>query len=209
MPVYFDWSRGVDKKELRICSDIILDDGLVILPTETVYGIGSNALSSSAVRNIYNAKRRPINKPLSIIVANKKQIEDYAIIQNDVERKIIDNFMPGPLTIILKKNNNIPNIVTAGNDTIGIRIPANKICTKLLNECGVPLVASSANISGEPCGTNIRILKKDFERTVDIFINGGPSKLGQPSTIVQVIDGELNILREGQITKEDIEKIIK
>ena len=122
--------------------------------------------------------------------------------------KIMEKFFPGPLTIILKKKDIVPDIVTAGQDTVGVRMPSGEIARKLVELSGVPIATPSANISGQPSGTNLSEIKENFEENVDFYIDGGNSELGISSTIVQVIDGKIEILRQGSITLEQIEKEI-
>ena len=209
MSKYFNWRNQIKEQELEQCSQILKDDGIVIFPTETVYGIGANALSINAVGKIYKIKQRPQNKAINIMVANAQEIEKYATIQNNIEKKIIQNFMPGPITIILNKKQIIPDIVTAGNKKVGIRIPQNEIALELLKKCKLPIAAPSANISGEKSGIDIEGIKNDFEGKVDIFIDGGKSDLAQASTIVEVIDNKIVIHRQGAITENEINKKIE
>ena len=138
----------------------INNDNLVIFPTETVYGIGANALSTNAVKKIFEVKTRARNNPLIVHLKNKLEIEKYAVIENEVERKIIDKFMPGPITIILKKKDCIPDCVTAGLDTVGIRVPINEIANRFLEVVDKPIAAPSANISSRPSGTKVTDIKE-------------------------------------------------
>ncbi|HOZ55402.1 MAG TPA: L-threonylcarbamoyladenylate synthase [Clostridia bacterium] len=195
MPLYFDWSKKINIEELNKVSDTIQNDGIIVFPTETVYGIGVNALSEKAIRKLYELKERETTKPISIIVSEKKEIEKYAIINNKIEQKIIDKYMPGPVTLVLEKKDVIPSIVTAGKNTIGIRIPDNKISIEILKKCKVPIAASSANISGMESGTDIKYIKNNLKNNVDIYIDSGKSEIGVPSTIIQVIDEEIIVLR--------------
>ena len=126
----------------------------------------------------------------------------------EIEYKIMEKFFPGPLTIILKKKDIVPDIVTSGQETVGVRMPSGGIARKLVELSGVPIATPSANISGQPSGTNLLEIKKHFEENVDFYIDGGNSELGISSTIVQVIDGKPKILRQGSITLEQIEKEI-
>lgn len=204
----FDWQEKINEQELNKTVDILQNGGIVIFPTETVYGIGANAYNEESVKRIYEVKNRPDEKPLSILVSGIGEIEKYAIIENDIERKIINHFMPGPLTIILKKKNGIFDYVSSGKNTIGIRIPDNKIILEILKKVNIPIVAPSANISGLPSGIDLEDILKDFEGKVDVCINGGKAKLGESSTIVKVEDGKPVIIRQGKITLEDIENIL-
>lgn len=200
----FNWKENIDESELRDVVNTLKNDGIVIFPTETVYGIGGKATSNKVVDRVYQAKQRPRAKAVNILVANVKEIEKYAVITSEIERKIIENFMPGPLTIILKKKDGFGDYFTAENDTIGVRIPDNKIINTILDAIDFPLIAPSANISDRPSGIRAQDIAEDFKDTVDIIIDGGDAKLGTSSTIVKVVNGEIQILRAGEITKEEI-----
>lgn len=181
---------------------------IVVFPTETVYGIGTNGLDGQAVKKLYEVKQRPLNKPISLLVSNMEMVNKIARDITETEYKIMEKFFPGPLTIILKKKEVVPDVVTAGQDTVGVRMPRGEIARKLVEMAGVPIAAPSANISGEPSGTNLQEIKKHFEEKVDLFIDGGISELGLASTIVQVVDGKPVILRQGSITLEQINEIL-
>lgn len=189
--------------------ELIKQGKIVIFPTETVYGIGTNGLDENAVRKLYEVKKRPLNKPISLLVSNMEMVNLIAKDITETEYKIMKNFFPGPLTIILKKKKNVPDIVTAGQDTVGVRMPRGDVARKLVELSGVPIAAPSANISGEPSGTNLQEIMKHFKGKVDYCIDGGNSELGLASTIVQVIGDRPMILRQGSITLEQINKILK
>lgn len=209
MNEYLNFKNEVDYTKLKQPAEAIKNGGVVVFPTETVYGIGVNALDENAVKKLYKAKNRPVDKPISLLVNSIDMINKVAKDITDLEYALIKEFFPGPLTIILKKRENVPNIVTANSDTVGIRMPSNGIALKLIEYSGVPIAAPSANISGKPSGTEIKDIISDFKDKVDYFIDDGPSKIGLASTIVKVIDGVPHILREGYITKEQINKVIK
>lgn len=207
MSKYYNWKEGVTNEELNEVVNIIKDNGIIIFPTETVYGIGGNALSYNVVNKIYEIKQRPREKALTILVKSKEEITKYAEITNEIEMEIIKNFMPGPITLILKKKKDvIIDSVTAGNNTIGVRIPDNIIVKKILERCDVPIAAPSANISGRPSSINLEDIIKDFDGKVDALIDGGVCKEKIASTIVQVCNGDIKILREGVISINDIIK---
>ncbi|MBE5806207.1 MAG: threonylcarbamoyl-AMP synthase [Clostridiales bacterium] len=208
MSKVYNWTKKIDSNELKECSNIIKSGGIVVFPTETVYGIGTNAFIEESIKKIYEIKKRPLEKICSILIANKKDIIKYANICNDVEKKIINNFMPGPITIILQKKEGVLEHVTGNKETIGIRIPQNEIILEILKEVNIPILAPSANISGETSGTNINEIMEKFKDKVDIYINGGKCKFEESSTIVQVINNEPVILREGKIKLEDIKKVL-
>ena len=195
-------------KLLDIASEFIKQGKIVVFPTETVYGIGTNGLDEKAVRKLYEVKKRPLNKPISLLVSNMEMVKSIAKDITELEYKIMEKFFPGPLTIILKKKDIVPDIVTAGQDTVGIRMPSGEMARKLVELSGVPIATPSANISGQPSGTNLSEIKENFKESVDFYIDGGNSELGISSTIVQVIDGKIKILRQGSITLEQIEKEI-
>ena len=205
---YMDLKNNQELEKLKEPAKIIKNGGIVVFPTETVYGIGTNGLDEEAVKILYKVKQRPIEKPISLLVSNMEMINQIAKDITELEYKIMEKFFPGPLTIILKKKETVPDIITAGKETVGVRMPSGEIARKLVEYANVPIAAPSANLSGEPSGTNIQDIIKSFDGQVDYFIDGGESKIGISSTIVQVIDGVPHILRQGSITKEQIEKLI-
>lgn len=193
---------------LKQAAKLIKQGKIVVFPTETVYGIGTNGLDEQAVKKLYKVKQRPLNKPISLLVSNMEMVNQIAKDITETEYKIMEKFFPGPLTMILKKKPIVPDIVTSGQDTVGVRIPGEETARKLVELAGIPIAAPSANITGQPSGTNLQEIKKHFEGKVDFFIDGGISELGISSTIVQVIDGRPQILRQGSITLEQINQII-
>lgn len=200
--------RILSRDELDIAKRELDNGNLVIFPTETVYGLGANALNSNSVDKIFEAKNRASNNPLIVHLKNKDEITKYAVINNEVEQKLIDSFMPGPFTLILEKKSIIPSNVTCNLDTVGIRIPIDEIAHKLLDMLDYPIAAPSANVSTRPSGTNIYDIIPEFEEKVAYIIDGGDSRIGLESTVCKVIDGIPTILRPGFITKEDIEIVI-
>ena len=199
-----NWKKEIKSDELNEVSKCVANGGLIIFPTETVYGIGANATLKDSVDNIFKAKGRANDNPLIVHLADVSQIEKYAIISNEIERKLIDAFMPGPFTIILKKKEIVPNNVSANLDTVGIRIPSNNVANAILKASNVPIAAPSANVSGRPSGTDISDIIDEFTGKVDYIIDGNEADIGLESTVVKVIDGVPTILRPGFITKEDI-----
>lgn len=207
MTKIFDFKNNIDTDKLISIGQALRDGGLIVFPTETVYGIGANAFDEIAVNKIFVAKGRPTDNPLIVHVSNKDMINSVAKNINKIEQKLIDNFMPGPITIILKKQHNIPNNVTCNLDTVGVRMPENEIARKIINEAGVPIAAPSANISGKPSGTNIKDIQSELVNKVDYIIDGGICEIGLESTVVKVENDVVNILRPGKITSEDISSI--
>ena len=209
MSKYINFENNIEYTKLKEVATAIKNGKVVVFPTETVYGIGTNGLDEKAIEKLYKLKKRPKNKPISLLVNNMDMINDIAEDITELEYKLINKFMPGPLTIILKKKNKIPDILTANSSTVGIRIPENEIAIKLIEYANVPLATSSANISGEASGINLKNIMKDFNDDIDYYIDGGFSKIGIASTVVQVFDGIPHILRKGVITIDDIKKVVE
>lgn len=206
--MYLDLTNKINFTKLKEPANIIKNGGIVIFPTETVYGIGTNALNEDAVKRLYEIKQRPLNKPISLLVNSIDMIEQIAKDITDLEYALIREFFPGPLTLILKKKDIVPDIVTANSDTVGVRMPKNEIALKLIEYAGIPIATPSANISGKPSGTNMKNIIKDFNGKVDYLIDSGTSQIGLASTIVQVIDNVPHILRQGSISEKQINDLL-
>ncbi|RPI15899.1 MAG: threonylcarbamoyl-AMP synthase [Ignavibacteriae bacterium] len=179
---------------------------VVAFPTETVYGLGANTYDEKAINKIFEAKGRPQDNPLIVHIADKKQVNVLAVEVNSVAKKIIKEFFPGPITIILKKNEIIPDNVTAGLDTIAIRMPASKIARDFIKACDVPIAAPSANLSGSPSPTQFTHVMQDFAGKIPCIIIGPPSQYGLESTVLDCTTEKPEILRPGIITAEDLKK---
>lgn len=205
----FDWKNSINEYELEEVVSRIRSGDLVVFPTETVYGIGTIALDSLATSKIYTAKGRPSDNPLIVHVSDFDMLKKCTKEISEIEEKLIKAFMPGPFTLILKKSDIIPNEVSANLDTVGIRMPSNKIANTIISRAAVPVAAPSANVSGRPSGTNISDIKKELLDKVSIMIDGGDSDIGLESTVVKVVDNIPVILRPGKISVEDIEKVVR
>lgn len=208
MTKIFDFKNKINNDEMNEAGKSIREGKLVIFPTETVYGVGANALDSKAVDSIFVAKGRANDNPLIVHIADLSMLDELVMEISPLEKKLIDSFMPGPFTLILKKKNVIPSNVSANLDTVGIRMPQNKIAHDLIKKAGVPIAAPSANISSRPSGTKISDIKDEFNNKVDIIIDGGETSVGLESTVVKVIEGIPTILRPGKITPNDIIEIV-
>ena len=206
--MYYNWKENTNTEELRVVCNLVKNGEIVIFPTETVYGIGANAFDERAVGKIFIAKGRPSNNPLIVHIANKNMIYEITKDITEIEQKLIDEFMPGPFTIILKKNEKIPDIVSAGLDTVAVRMPDNVIARGIITFSGVPIAAPSANISGKPSGTTVDDIRKELEGKVSAIVDGGETQIGLESTVVKVIDDVPYILRPGKITAEEIKKVV-
>lgn len=207
--IYLDFRNheNGEKKDLTKAVEALQNGELVIMPTETVYGLGADGLQSKAVRKIFEAKGRKQDNPLILHVADRNMIDQVAVVTSQMEEKLIQAFMPGPLTIILQKKECVPDEVTAGNDTVGIRMPSDEIAHQLIQELGRPIAAPSANLSGKPSGTLMEDIDQGLKQKVAVLIDGGQSRIGLESTVVKVIDGIPTILRPGRVTLEEIQKV--
>ena len=196
-----DSSKSVT--ELKEAAQILREGGLVVFPTETVYGLGGNGLSAASSEKIYAAKGRPSNNPLIIHIATPDEADKYAV-TDELYRRLSSAFMPGPLTVVLPKRDCIPYATTGGLDTVAVRCPDHPVAHALLLECDFPVAAPSANLSGKPSPTLARHVITDLSGRVDMIIDGGESDIGLESTIVKIDKDEageyLTLLRPGAIT---------
>jgi L-threonylcarbamoyladenylate synthase len=194
--------------DLTQAAEILRAGGLVAFPTETVYGLGANALDEEAAKKIYEAKGRPSDNPLIVHISQVKDIETLAKDIPEMAYQLAEVFWPGPLTIILRKKNCVPFGTTGGLDTVAIRLPANQIARNLIAESGVFVAAPSANISGKPSPTKAEHVINDMSGKIDMIIDGGMATLGLESTIVDLSGETPMILRPGCITKVMLENVI-
>lgn len=183
---------------------------LIIYPTDTVYGVGGIIESEETIENIYKAKERNFKSPLIVLVSDVKKIEKIAYINEKNREKIeklIKRFWPGGLTIILKRKDNVPDIMVSGGATVGVRMPEHEIALNIISRAGGMLPTTSANISGEATPKSYVELSEKFKSRVDIIVDGGECPIGSASTIIDM-SGEPKILRLGAISVEEIEKVI-
>ena len=200
--------KNIDKKEIKKQSELLKEGKTVIFPTETVYGLGANALDENAVSKIYEAKGRPSDNPLIVHIYDKKQVSDLAQDINKNAEIIMEKFWPGPITIILKKKDIVPMRTSGGLNTVAIRMPSNPIAKALLEEVKLPIAAPSANISGRPSPTRAKHVYEEMNNRVDGIILGGDCIFGLESTVLDLTNNVPTILRPGSITKEDLEAVI-
>ncbi len=195
------------EKKLQTAADIIKVGGLVVFPTETVYGLGADATNSLAASKIYEAKGRPADNPLIIHIAHPSEADKYTE-TNETYRKLAEAFMPGPITVILPSKEIIPMQTRAGLPTVAVRCPAHPIAHRLIELSGVPIAAPSANLSGSPSPTKASHVIDDMMGRVDMIIDGGDAEFGLESTIVNIDStGELTLLRPGKITVSDLSAV--
>lgn len=176
---------------------------LIVYPTDTLYGIGADPFNESSVKKVFLAKNRPFDMPLSIAVSNEKMMESVAVL-NDNARKLIRSFMPGALTIMLTRKPTIPDILTSGQNQVGIRIPDHPLAIRIIDRFG-PVTSTSANLHSHKDPIDARIPMKDMKDAVAICIDCGKTSKAEPSTIVDVSDGTVDVIRKGAISQEEIE----
>ncbi len=184
---------------------ILKEGGTLIYPTETCYGIGCDATHIKAVENIYKLKKRDTNKKLTCIVDSIETAEKYCVL-TELERYICERFMPGPLTIVAEKKETIPDVV---NQEFAFRVSSDKICRKLSKGLGKPLIATSANISGNESSYSVENISEELVKKADFVIDTGTLERNSPSTITSFKDGKLEVFREGPISKKDIAMEVK
>lgn len=197
-----------DIQSLQICAEIIKHGGTVAFPTETVYGLGANGLNVNAVKKIFEAKGRPSDNPLILHLTDIKDIEKYSLNFSNEARLLAKIFWPGSLSIILKKKDIIPDLVTGGLDTVAFRIPSNQIARELISLCGLPIAAPSANLSGKPSTTDGAHVIEDLFGKVDAIIDAGKCEVGLESTVVDMVSSPPAVLRPGGIPYDKIRMII-
>lgn len=192
--------------ELNKASELLRNGELVAIPTETVYGLGANALDKNACLNIFKAKGRPGDNPLIVHIANPHDAEEIAY-TNDLYYKLAKNFMPGPLTVIIPKKDIIPYEVTAGLDTVAIRCPIHNVANKLIEIAKIPIAAPSANTSGKPSPTTAKHVYDDMNGKIPLILDGGDCEVGVESTVISITDNSIVLLRPGAITVDMLKTV--
>lgn len=200
---------NIGKNELDEACELLKEGKLVAFPTETVYGLGGDALNPEASSKIYAAKGRPSDNPLIVHISEVSDIEKLAVEIPKLAYELADRFWPGPMTMILKKSDIVPKTTTGGLDTVAIRLPSNKIARELIARSGVYIAAPSANISGRPSPTTAAHVIEDLSGRIDMIIDGGSCEIGLESSIIDLSGEKPMILRPGFITKEDFEAIVR
>lgn len=196
--------KNIDTDKLIYASEILKSGGLVAFPTETVYGLGANALDSEAVNNIFKAKGRPQDNPLIVHISENKALESLCLEVLPEVQNLIEKFWPGPLTLIFEKSPIIPDIITAGLKTVAVRMPSHPIALALIENSGVPIAAPSANSSGKPSPTLAKHVIEDLFGKIDLIIDGGASDVGLESTVLDIVATPPMILRPGAVTLEEL-----
>ncbi|MBR6821273.1 MAG: threonylcarbamoyl-AMP synthase [Bacilli bacterium] len=189
--------------------EVINNGNIAVVPTDTVYGIIGDATNIDVIHKVYEVKKRDYSKPLILMVSSIDMLEKYVLEINDIEKKLIDRYWPGKLTILFKKNNNIDDLITSGSNLVGIRYPDNKDLNELMNKLNKPLISTSCNISSKEVITSIDMLEEDISKHVSYVYDGGILS-DSSSTIVRVNGGKIEIIRDGELSssiREDFEVI--
>lgn len=200
--------ENIDKEKLRVASEVLKAGGIVAIPTETVYGLGANALDPSAVQKIFKAKGRPSDNPLIVHIADKEKVYELTAEVPEKARILMDKLWPGPLTLVLKKSPVIPGLITAGLDTVAVRMPEHPVARELIRLAGIPVAAPSANVSGRPSTTTAQHVLDDLEGKIELVVDAGSSRVGLESTVLDVTVEPPVLLRPGGVTPREIENII-
>ncbi|MCE9537398.1 MAG: threonylcarbamoyl-AMP synthase [Nitrospirae bacterium] len=199
---------AADRESIRLAAEIIRQGGIVAFPTETVYGLGCDALNPEAVARVFEAKRRPSFDPLIVHVATRVSLDRLVETISVGDHRLMDAFWPGPLTLVLPKREQVPDLVTAGLSTVAVRMPAHPVARALIREAGVPIAAPSANPFGYVSPTCAQHVLDGLGDRVDLILDGGPCPIGVESTIVSMVGTCPELLRPGSITLADIQEVI-
>lgn len=197
------------KEQIQSGIAILGDGGLVAFPTDTIYGLGACFDNPTAIDRIYRIKQRPRNMGLPLLVANESQIGEIVEHISNTARLLIDRFLPGGLTLVMPRAKSVTNMVTGGAETVAIRIPAHPVPIALIKGTGKPIVGTSANISGKPGAIMADEVSLQLGNKINLIIDGGRCKGGRESTIVDITEDVPRLLREGAITRAEIERICK
>ncbi len=200
---------GTTTEEIDQAAQILSAGGLVAFPTETVYGLGADALNEKAVAKVYAAKGRPSDNPMIVHISSKDDLSMLTVeITEDME-KLSDRFWPGPMTMIVKRRSIVPDVTTGGLDTVGVRMPSAPEALELIRRAGCPVAAPSANLSGKPSPTCSRHVIDDLNGRIDAILCGGQCQVGIESTVIDMTGPQPMILRPGIITREDFERVLE
>ena len=194
--------KNLTKNNLEEIKRILQNKGIIIFPTDTVYGIGCDCFQEEAIQKIFNIKKRNNNNPLCVLTDSVEKINKVTKSIKPKEKDLMEKYFPGDLTIIMDKNETVPAILTANLDTIGVRIPNHKIALEILKHYPNPIATTSVNIAGNSPGIEVADFLEEFGEKVDLIIDGGKTPIGLPSTIVKVEDNSLKIIREGHLKVE-------
>jgi len=201
-------ARRPEIDKIRVAADLIRKGGIVAFPTETVYGLGADALNPKAVMKVFKAKKRPPDNPIIVHIANKEDVYRLARDVPETAEKLMARFWPGPLTLILKRSKLVPDITVVGLDTIAIRMPSNKVALALISESMTPISAPSANLAGKPSPTTAEHVINDLAGRIDAILDAGPTKIGVESTVIDMTVPIPQILRPGGTPYEKLKSVL-
>jgi len=194
--------------QIQRAASLLRDGGIVAIPTETVYGLGANAFDERAVARVFDVKGRPRFDPLIVHVADVGDLDRLVLNTPESARKLIDRFWPGPLTLVLPKKVDVPDLVTAGCPTVAVRMPDHPVTLEIIRAAGVPVAAPSANLFGRISPTTALHVADQLGENVDLIVDGGPCRVGIESTVLQVDDRGFTLLRPGGAALEEIETLV-
>lgn len=195
------------KENIRYCAKLIKDGEVVGMPTETVYGLAANAFDEKAVNKIFEAKMRPADNPLIVHIADISMLKELTTSIPDIALAVCEKFWPGPVTIVLPKSDKIPLVTSGGLDTVGIRLPSNDVARELIKECGFPLAAPSANLSGSPSPTTAEHVYDDLNGRIPAILDDGSCSVGVESTVISFENDIIRLLRPGKISVDDLKTV--
>lgn len=201
-------TKRLTEQDIDEAAAILREGGLVGIPTETVYGLGANGLNEEAVAHIFEAKGRPQDNPLILHIPSADHLERYCKEIPLTAYQLAEAYWPGPLTMILKRKPIVPDVVTAGLDTVGMRCPSHPVCHAILEAADVPVAAPSGNTSGRPSPTTAAHMWEDMDGKIDAIVDGGPCSVGVESTIIDLTETPARLLRPGGITLEQLEAVL-
>ncbi len=204
-----DKTQVLSSKDIERAAQLLKSGQLVAFPTETVYGLGACIFNPEAILSIFKAKGRPSDNPLIAHLSSVEQTEEVAQEIPPSFYRLAEHFMPGPLTVVIKKRSHVPSLVSAGLDSIALRIPSHPVAQALIRCVGEPLVAPSANLSGKPSATQAKHVLEDFDGKIAAIIDGGKTNFGLESTVVSLLGDQPVLLRPGAITREQIEEVLQ
>lgn len=199
---------SVKENDIEKAGEIIRNGGLVAFPTETVYGLGANALDADAVKSIYQAKGRPSDNPMIVHIASIEELDNLADEISEAAKLLMSNFWPGPITFVLKKKSIVPDVTTGGLDTVAVRMPSNEVARELIAKARRPIAAPSANISGRPSPTTAIDVVEDMDGRIDAVVMGDDCAVGIESTVLDCTGDKPVVLRPGFVTPEMIGEIL-
>ena len=201
-------SENPDEAKIQIAAKTIQKGGLVAFPTETVYGLGADALNSDAVLALFEAKKRPLDNPPIVHVANQSEVNRLVQEVPEKAELLMEKFWPGPLTLVFKRSSLMPNVTVAGLDTVAIRMPKHKVALALIKQSSLPIAAPSANLAGKPSPTSAKHVYDDLNGRIDVILDGGDTNIGVESTVLDVTVDPPMVLRPGGTSFEELIKVL-